>query len=51
MLQEKEHRVLGRIRGAFRAGEKDFLSLITEYTIIHEQIQEITRSTDQGAQP
>lgn len=48
MLRERETRILDKIYGGFRSGQKDFLTDIAEYAVVREQIKEITNTLKQG---
>lgn len=53
MLRDRERKLLDKIYGAFRNGQKDFLTDIAEFAVIREQISEITsalkRNDNEGA--
>lgn len=42
MLRSREERILKQLLGDFRAGKTDFLSRVTEFVTVREQINELT---------
>lgn len=47
MLAERERRILNKIHGAYKNGEKEFMGMLAEYATIRDQIVEVTNALKQ----